>query len=279
MKPQKILVPIDFSSCSKNALQNAILFAKRTDAQLLLLHAFFVPTPHAAVGTTAFVEALAQEETESINEEFLKLKSEVETLEDVKYEILSKRGSVKDVIIHAIKDHQIDLIIMGTKGASGIDEVIFGSNAYSVINATNKPVLTIPQEAKLDKIEKIVFASDYRHIVDRKVFEPLVWLANTFKAELKILHISGGIDYLPQEEAFEAKKLEQFFKYVKHSYQFYKHDHIIDGLNEYLENDAPDLLALLPREHHMIDKLFKTSVTKKIALHTKVPLFTIHENN
>lgn len=275
MKIENILVPTDFSKCAKNALISAISIAEAVEARLILMSAFHVPVPHARVGSTAIVHTLATEVEENVKEDFETLKKSLPQLERVNYECVIKHGFAVDEILSAVVEYDIDLVIMGTHGASGVEEIILGSNTNSLIKRAKVPVLAIPENAGLQKVENILLASDYQEIDDYKKLEPLKTVVDLFHAELHILHISPR-DHISGDSAFEAKKLEQALKGVRKSYHFETHDKFEDGLNDYIDEHPIDMIVMLPRERSFLDRLLRGNHTRKIVLHSKIPLLTIH---
>ena len=156
-----IFVPTDFSDNADNALYFAIELAKKQNAKLVLIHAFQLPIVVAAVPY------------DIINNEKLELKKEAENnlkaqclkikhSGNLTYEYILEEGPAVDVILKHAKEKKADIIIMGTKGASGLKAVLFGSITESVIEKTELPVLAIPNKTKFSTpIKTITFATNY----------------------------------------------------------------------------------------------------------------------
>ena len=275
MKIENILVPTDFSTCAKNALINAIHLAEITDARLIIMSAFHVPVPHARVGATTIVHALAQEVEETVKEDFKALEESLPQLDEIKYKCVIRHGFAVEEILSAVNEYDIDLVVMGTHGASGVEEIILGSNTNSVIKRVKIPVLAIPENAGLQQIQNIVLASDYREISDYNKLDILKIIIDLFNAELHVLHISPR-EHISNKSVSEAKKLENVLKGIKRSYHFETHDKFEDGLNEYIDDHPVDMVVMLPREHTFLDRILRGNHTRKIVLHSKIPLLTIH---
>lgn len=275
MRIQNILVPTDFSACAKNALVNAIHLAEISEARIILMSAFHVPVPHARVGSTAIVNSLAQEVEENVKEDFQTLEESLPDLNNIKYKCAIRHGFVVEEILSAIMEYDIDLVVMGTHGASGVEEILLGSNTNSVIKRAKVPVLAIPERAEIKEINDIVLASDYREIEDYDKLDPLKTVIELFDAELHVLHISPR-NSISSQSASEAKKLENNLKGIKRSYHFETHDKFEGGLNEFIDDNPVDMLVMLPREHTFLDRLLRGNHTRKVVLHAKIPLLTIH---
>ena len=275
MKIENILVPTDFSTCAKNALVNAIHLAEIAEVRIILMSAFHVPVPHARVGSTAIVHSLASEVEENVKEDFQALEESLPQLDDINYKCVIRHGFAVDEILSAVAEYDIDLVVMGTHGASGVEEILLGSNTNSVIKRAKVPVLAIPENAGLQKTNNILLASDYREIDDYNKLDPLKMIIDLFNAELHVLHISPR-DYISNESASEAKKLENNLKGIKRSYHFETHDKFEDGLNDFIDEHPVDMIVMLPREHTLLDRILRGNHTRKIVLHSKIPLLTIH---
>ena len=275
MKLKNILVPTDFSACAKNALINAINIAEFSKAKLILMSAFHVPVPHARVGTATIVHTLASEVEDVVKEDFETLVNSLPQLARIDYECIIKHGFAVEEVLSAIEDYHIDLVIMGTHGATGVEEVFLGSNTNNVIKKSKIPVLAIPENAGLNQINNIVLASDYLEIEDYKKLEALKMITELFNAELHVLHISAR-QYISYESASEAKKLEHVLKGIKRSYHFQTHEKFEEGLNQYIDDHQIDMVVILPRAHTFLERVLKRSHTSKIVFHSKIPLLTIH---
>ena len=275
MKLKNILVPTDFSICAKNALINAINIAEFSGAKLVLMSAFHVPVPHARAGTATIVHTLANEVEDVVKEDFDTLVNSLPQLTRIDYECVIKHGFAVEEVLSAIKDYQIDLVIMGTHGATGVEAVFLGSNTNNVIKKSKIPVLAIPENASLIEINNIVLASDYLEIDDYKKLDALKMIIELFNAELHVLHISPK-QYISFESASEAKKLEHVLKGIKRSYHFQTHEKFEEGLNQYIDDHQIDMVVILPRAHTFLDRVLKRSHTSQIVFQSKTPLLTIH---
>ena len=264
MDLKKILVPIDFSSCSK------IQLAKKTKAELLLLHAFQIPVAHGELGAQTVIMGLATDIEKDIEEDFENLKNEIPELNEVNYKSNIKHAYPIDAILSAVLTEKIDLIVMGTHGASGIDEIIMGTNAYSVIKDLRCPVLVIPKNGNLKNVNRIAYASDYKHLEDTSILNPMINIAALYDAEIDILHLSDKKE-MNSEEAEEAERIENQLKDVIHSYHFKSAEDIEQSLNQHIAERQIDILVMVPRKH----KFFEKHWTKKMAFHGKTPLLAL----
>lgn len=147
----RILVPIDFSAYSKEALQYAIPFARKFKAELILLHVV-EPAIYPAdfnfgqVGIPSIEDELRGKAVDELNKLV-----EKETKRRARSSIMVRVGKPFIEIITAAKEENIDLIIMATHGHSGIEQILFGSTAERVVRKAHCPVLTVRTREMYEK--------------------------------------------------------------------------------------------------------------------------------
>lgn len=272
----KILVPTDFSLCSKNALNFAVKIAKKLNAKLVLMHAFQVPVSSMDAGAEAYFSESITNIKDNIKREFDIFKETPPELKEVEHDIIIKHDLTKNAILSVCESLNCKIIVMGTHGARGLDEILIGSNTYSVMKEAPIPVLAIPESAQISDIKRIAFAGDYKSIDDKEVLQTLIQLTQAFNAEIDIVHIDPDDQAgLSDEEINEAKKFEQYFKRVRHTYHFIHTQDVETGLENYAQNHDIDLIALIPRKHKFLENLSQKRISKKLAFHSKVPLLAL----
>lgn len=265
---RKILIPIDFSDCSINALKYAInLTEKYKPTELVLLHAY---TVRVAYGEMAFA---TMDQSQEIEEEFKQLENQMKELKTINYKTVMINNELINAIKEVKQNEDIDLIVMGTQGANSIDDEILGTNAYSVVSTAGIPTFIVPQNAEFHQIKNIALGSDYKSI-NKETLEPLKQLNNMFGSKIHIIHISDK-DRLEISEAEQAKKFEQYLKNTQHHYHFMINDDVEQGLNQYINEHDIDMLALIPRKQNFFQMLYGSSESKKMIFHAEIPLLTI----
>ncbi|MEI7977843.1 MAG: universal stress protein [Bacteroidota bacterium] len=272
----KILIPTDFSSVANNALQYAIKLAQKTNAHIFLLHVNNVPIMDASFPNevyqtyTAEIEDFAKKSFENIENLYL-------NKSNLKFETHTAYGFVNDEIQEFAKNNDIDLIVLGTTGASGIQEILIGSNAASVVAKAEIPVLVIPPTSSFTDISKIVYASDFNEPEFPSVSR-LAYFANLYDAEVSVLHIKSFADNL-----FDAE--HNFFSRNKENVEVNKWkivklpegESIIDSINNFVETEQPNLIVLAKHNRSFFDRLFHRSLSKQMAYHTKTPLLVLNK--
>lgn len=141
--PSKILVPIDFSTCSEQALDYAITLADRLGGTVHLVSAIGIPAlgvPEVGVGiTSTMIDKLVTENQAALD----KLAASRNGGKKIIGQVLLRTGDARDVILQAVEELKADLIVMGTHGRRGISRALLGSVAETVVRTSPVPVLTV----------------------------------------------------------------------------------------------------------------------------------------
>jgi len=277
MAIKTILVPTDFSKNANNAFNYAIEIAKKSKAKIILLHAYDLSFSSPDIPYQYVVEQAAAVETiakKKLNTLCGKLKSS----RTVSCEYINREALAVDLILAAIKDRKVDLVVMGTQGASGLKEVFWGSTTGRVIGKATCPVIAVPEKAKFTGFKNITFSSDY-HASDIVVLKKLIELSKIFKSKIKVIHVSdveltndAGKLLMSKFRDKVVKRLA--FKGI--SYEIIFGSDTEKALEDYLKLKTTNILAVSTRHRSLIERVFGTSITKKLSYHTKTPLLVFH---
>ena len=248
----------------------AVACAKALGARVIAVNAFDLPYSQNVM-STSLLDIMRETSEKGLSEVAKKLEPT-----GLEYETRSMMGNPIRVVKDLSKFYKNCMVVLGTKGASGIEEILIGSNAASILHSVQVPVLAIPRDAGFKGIKKIVYASDFRSRKNDIALERLGKLACAFKAELMVLHVQkeGDDPAEPQRDKFKKHlcDIEFNFHIVKSS----EKDTEKEILKFAIDKKA-DMIALLARKHGFLEGLFHTSVTSKVAFHTKLPFLALHE--
>jgi nucleotide-binding universal stress UspA family protein len=270
----KLLVPTDFSRPSKTALLYAAEMAKKLQGEIIVLWFNSIQSSKKTLRKWKKLEAdmiaIAQEDAKAMVEE---VRTEVKGHIPFAYHFTSGSSFAESVDEYAVQN-DVDMIVMGTKGASGVKKLLMGSHAVSVIDHSRIPVLVIPEKARFKALKKIVYASDLNEW--EQEIRTIAALAAIYKATVHVLHISPTTS----KAKVDKNLLPEMIKtagYQKVVYQDVKGDDIPKTIDNYiLANDA-DMLAMFTHKLDTYEKLFGRSVTRQLAFHTHVPLLTFNK--
>ncbi len=262
----RILVPVDFSACSENALRLAIDFASKHKASLTVLSVCSVhQTP---VTNNSLNQDTIMENLKGYEQNMAKLASIDHTFE---LEI----GLAADVITEKGATH--DLIIMGTKGKHDAIDKLVGSVSLKVIQHSTIPVMVIPEELNMISFDKIVFAADFKKIEHMSNLDKLRELALAYDSELHLLNVNESSEFISEDESDEAMELHNFFEDVNHAFFLSKHKDIEEGIMSYTDEKSISILALMPRKHTFLQSLFQHNTTHNVVMQLKTALLSFHE--
>ncbi|NII23744.1 universal stress protein [Pseudoflavitalea sp. X16] len=268
---QTILVPVDFSPVSRNAAIYAAELARFFQARLLLFHAYMLPTP---VSEVPYVMVTA-DEMQQENEAFLKKEAQnLHSTYGVEVESLVRIGIASDEIRELAKEESVDLVVMGMKGAGGLDKII-GSTTTNVIRKLKTPVLIIPHDAGYKQVQHITYASDFSYKTSSNLFAPLLEIAKTLGAKIHILHVQK--DAVKIDELAGRKSTERAFSGYDHEFVNVTDNSVTHGINDYLQHHASELLVMVAHTHTFFERIFSKSRTTAMCYETKIPLLVLQD--
>jgi nucleotide-binding universal stress UspA family protein len=262
----KLLVPVDFSDTSLNALFYAIRLFGRSNVEITVLHTYDVSSSAFRMKS---MDSILERDSESEMNTFLEKVEEKEPGAVLKPKIL--KSNAVSAITSLGDSGKYDYVVMGTKGATGLKEVFIGSVAGGVIAKTKAPVLVVPDGYEYQPMDEIVFAVSGLPLPDVAVVEPLRKLAKMQSSKINVLHIAKGKE-LELEEAL--KSIEDLDPTVTYAFGT---GNVNQRLNEYLQNEKAGLLCLTRSKKDFFSRLFNESVTMKQTFHSPVPLLILHE--
>ena len=272
-----ILVPTDFSKEANHALLYAVNLAREFNSSIILYHSFipfesgFYPYPKSARENA--------EQEESLMKQLNRIKKRIlKSFETLDLEVYVDRGPAGLRMNDFCKKKKVDLIVMGTTGASGIKEVIAGSFTADTMTSAKIPVLAIPGRKAFKIPRKILFATDYSKS-DIKSIEFLIEWSRLFKSQIDILHIddSGKMNVEVENDYKEFKtKIANRITEVLINFHHIRGGNISEEFLEFGKKIKADVLAISPVPvKGLWDSLFNKSITKTTAYHSKIPLLSI----
>ncbi len=267
-----ILVPTDFSKNTHTALSYAIDLANQFGCKLILFNTYKLS--HRA-GMYIGVEKMMREESKVQMAELLR---EVRPLikGDATVEGKVAKGEAIPTIIRAAKKLEINLIVMGTQGASGLKEVFIGSTTNGVIKGSKIPVLAVPSEYKYQAIKTVALSLDGESISSELSLESLRMIIYRYNADVRIFHITSP----GQSVDVELKgKLPKILSRIDHSVQLIEaeSDQINQSIKHFVEEEKADLLCMIKRDRGFWGNLFHSSVTTREVFSSTVPLLILFD--
>lgn len=266
----RILVPFDFSHNSRNALAYAANLAKLAKAALIVFHAY---------DRAAILEGMTLEGTkEGMEKERHHLQKHYELPASVVSTLICE-GELLDEVSDFLQENKVDLVVMGTRGASGLQEVLVGSRTVSLLAEIDTPMLVIPESAEFGRLRNILLCSDLKEVEDDNNLDLVKELALLFGSAVRVAHVEAGDEVPTYEQELERKREKGIFSpEVEVTYKRIKGKTVLEGIRYYLDlkNDN-DLVVMVNRKHGFVDSLFRVNHTHKMAYHTTLPLLVLPE--
>ncbi|QBA63641.1 universal stress protein [Muriicola soli] len=183
-----------------------------------------------------------------------------------------------DEIIDLAKKEEVDMVIMGTQGATGAKEIFLGSHTVHVIKKAPCPVLAIPANCKYEEPKAILFPTDYEIDYQHTKLSVLMDLASRHNAKINVLHVSTGFE-LTEEQEGNRKSLSKMFNELPHEFHDLPSQEIIAGINGFKSKSKVDLLAMIQNKHTFLERLFIEPIIKKIGFHVTIPFLVMPHPN
>ncbi len=273
----RILIPTDFSELSNVAIKYAIDLGKDIEVKLHLLHVIDTSAPsRARVGSHKLQEAIKSSSERDMKELLASIKKYNDRNIEISYEITSGSPIGKYVEITAQKN-DADVVCIGTKGASGLKKILFGSNAADIIENSSIPVLTIPEFARYKGIQNIVYSSDFYNL--DKELDIIIPFAKLLDSWIQILHIDKDNEGYEGDLKQKEMNLRQDFSYQKIKLTELKINSVILGINKFVADVDADMVIMFTHHTNFLEKVFQKSVTQNTAFQTSIPLFTFQKDS
>ncbi|MEM9679629.1 MAG: universal stress protein [Bacteroidota bacterium] len=273
---KKIIVPIDFSEHSKYALEAAANLAKKYDSELLVLHmlelsnAILTASGNAINEEAVFYLKLAEKKFEAfLDQDFL---------EDVTLTPIVKHFKVFSEVNDVAKEHDADLIVMGSHGASGVKEVLVGSNTEKVVRHSDIPVLIIKHNPILVDFENAVFASDFSedsvtsYLNAQQLFKKL-------GATMHLVYVNSPDGNFRSSTEIN-KRVSEFLKKADGNLENVKNVKVVSdysiekGILNYANHIGADLIAVATHGRKGLAHFFEGSISEDLANHSTLPVMT-----
>jgi|TARA_R110000782_G_scaffold80846_4_gene159825 nucleotide-binding universal stress UspA family protein len=275
-----ILLPTDFSNNAKNAIFYALELYKNQEVNFILMNAFHPTHDDMANSITggSLNDLLSQVSEKQLQELIAEIKSKKQ-LNNKKHSFSFKSvyGSLVEIIDTFVDKHPIDLIVMGAKGMSAVEKIVFGSNTYAVIKEVDCPALVIPDKVSYSSPSTISIATDFKEIKKKNIFATLQPLVKDFKPEITLFNVTEEMKSIGADEKQMAQSITNILDVADIKTSYFKHEDVIYGTKEYVKQHNTSLMVLVNKKRNFFEDLFHISFTKQISFHAEIPLLILHD--
>lgn len=268
-----LIAATDFSKTSLNAVNYAADMAAAISAKLEVLHVMQVPV---ATGIPDYIEELEDEMQEQADYKLQLLKQELEKRTRYSIPILcsNMEGNTGSTIEAVAENKKPFAIILGSKGVSNLQNILFGSVALHTAKHAQFPVLLIPEKAKFSSVTAIAFATDLLLEKSRQLISEVRKWVNIFNARLDVVYVNNA-------GSFKNEKEKQFASFKKHlsnydvHFNFVINDSVSNGISSYIKTKKPNMLVLMYHKESFLHKVAFRSEFENIFRSTSIPLLVI----
>ena len=274
---KKILFPTDFSEAATNAFIYALELAKIVKGELILLHTFELPLADNVFYPINYKETFDTVELskfEQFREELPKLRAiaEERNLGHISMSHRLMEGFLIPNIKECIENEKINFVVMGTAGAKGCKELFISTNTGDVISAIPIPVLSVPVNAKFEKIETIGFTTRFRE-KDKVALKQAIDIAKKTNAKIKCLHVKNH-----ETESIDAEIEDWKNQFKNDPVRFYiiPSDDVKETILDFITSQEIDILTMITYKRNFFESLFNSSLTKKMSYKSEIPILVLH---
>jgi len=277
-----ILLPTDFSENGWNALKYGLEMFKKTECTFYLMHVNPIPT-YSGAGTSLsasddnFRTQILKNSNEDLQELQDRIKTELPKNQAHRFVPLAFYDYFADAVKREAKAKNVDMIIMGTKGASGLKKVTVGSNTGDVITKVAYPLLAVPENAQYTDVAEIAFPTDFQISYDLKVLDTLIEIATMNDADIRILNITKEGRELTEEQQKNKDFLDDYFVDIDHSFHSLTGLKLETAVQAFTESRDIDMIAMVAKNLNFFQRILFRPDVEKISYYTQVPFLVLHE--
>jgi nucleotide-binding universal stress UspA family protein len=273
-----ILLPTDFSANAYNAISYALHFFKETEATFFLLNTY-TPAAYQSGFMVDGYSALQLEEITKNNslKQLDALEKKIEKdFHNSKHTFkkLSSFNLLVSEIIACIDKYKIELIVMGTQGATGAKEIFLGTQTMYTIEKVKCPVIAVPSGYTYETPKEILFATDYKLSKTNKYLALIKEICTQHIARLNLLNAYYGV---PLDESQQSTKdfLDTYFKDNAHLFHMAIDLDVIDAVSSFQIKHKINFMIMIHNKHSFFENLLFKPVIKELVFHTQVPFLVI----
>ncbi|MCM4153416.1 universal stress protein [Arenibacter sp. N53] len=277
---KNILFPTDFSNNSWNAIEYAIKLFKDVPYNFYVLHVDRLS--QSSVESNSFIMPYKASNI-SVNDNLTNIFARIQNTASNKehhFIALHDYGNLVDIIRKTVMDKKIDLILMGTKGSSGIKETILGSNTENVMTKVHCNLLVIPENAEPSLPKEIAFPTDYNIFYSHSILEAISKMMRITNANLKVVNITKPNVKLNLPQKQNMIYLQDYLSELhENSYSIHnlEHERSKNAIEGFVIKKKIDMVIMVAKNLNFLQQLFLNSTIKKISFQTRVPLLVLHE--
>lgn len=275
---KNILIPIDFSAISSNAIDYAVTLFKDTKIDFYFL-TVYISTPSKLLGDDYNDEWFGEmDDDANIQLEELVNNYTKKSRSNHRFIPITKSDSIINAIKTTVEAKAIDLVITGTKGVSSFKDTFIGSNSLKMINTINNcPILVVPASYASNNLKQITFSTNYKRNYNYRELKSLITLGMIKHASIEVVCLSEE-DFLSETQKTNKANLLHLLGSIDTIVKKLEwEDSETTSIEKHMKSSKSELLTLINHKHNFFHRLTEENVIKKTSFHSKVPLLILPE--
>ncbi len=275
---KKILVPVDFSDASEKSLEFTLQLFQEVPIEVVLFHIVTMPATVGAEYTLVNAHLIQELLTEMIDNAETKLEqlSTKYARNNVKYTRRVENGNLTQWFKYEIEKIKPYMIVMGTTGATGLKEILIGSNTERAIRFAKCPVIAVPADSEISHIKNIVVAYDDDHIGE-SLLEEVKTLQTLTNSHIHFLWVNTPHEI--ENETLMTSRLQELArenKFDRFSVNVRRNFNPYEGILSFAHEIRADMIAMFTHGRTGLAHLFFHSLTEKVANHSDIPIYSLN---
>jgi len=283
---KNILLPTDFSKNSWNAIKYAVAFFEKDTCNFYLLHVNLLN--NALVSDSPYIKMNDPKVIEDVYTKpaIIKLRKLLSLISihfspnqnHRFYSLLDYDFFIESIRKH-VEEKKIDMVVMGTKGATGLTKIIVGSNTRDVITKVKCATLAVPEKAEFTALKELAFPTDFSLNYDMQILQPLFDVLENHKPSLRIVHVSKKKTDLNIEQKRNRELLDDYFNNTSHSFHYLKNKKTEIAIQHFVESKRINMICMVAKNLNYFQQILFHSNVEEISYHTKIPFLVLHDKN
>jgi nucleotide-binding universal stress UspA family protein len=277
---KRILIPTDFSHNAWNAIEYTLAFFKKEPVHIHLIHITYSGSVNETDDLYSNGVSIIENPGKTKQKQLHALQRKIDTLYPRSQAIIDVRV-VQSLFIEgikqAVKELKVDLIVMGTKGATGLKEVTIGSHTGAVITRVKCPLLVIPERAVFEGPRNIVFPTDFNLIYRQRILKTMIDVAEIHDSSINVLRVANNEHPLNEEQEKNRAFLRDALEGKPYSFHCVKSPHLEEGLQSFIDLMDIQIIAMVAKNLNFFQRLLFKPTVAKISYHTEIPFLVLHE--
>tara|TARA_R110002073_G_C9329577_1_gene569117 strand:- start:59 stop:898 length:840 start_codon:yes stop_codon:yes gene_type:complete len=274
---RRILCPTDFSKNAQNAIEYAVKLFKNETCVFYILNTYNAEPYTMELAIARDLEEFRKKSIGGLRV-ILEWLSHDDNSRNHEFHVVSECGNLLDIIKTMVDKQDIEMVVMGTQGATNSRIEIFGSQTVLAMEEIrNCPVLAIPSKTIYKEIKEIVFPTDYRTTFKRREFQYLVDIAKMSNSSIVVLNVVNKNESLDEDQVNNKNLLKDYFEDLDYSFHTLKNKDVQAAINSFIESRGSDMVSFINRRHSFFGMILSRPMVKNLNYHTGITVLALHE--